>query len=154
MRREPGVEWGVPTEPTTDPLASAFRVDVSAAWRSVPLHESTLPLLPAQFPMRLLGPAAFPDALSLAEREFHGALELPCVTGLPADVSPANLGRLGEFDVVVELRFSEELVDPLVALRVSDGPDGHAASRVTVRSSSVWWSTVMQYGVPISSWRR
>lgn len=116
VRHGPGEAWRLPTEPTSGPFASKFAVRVAAQWWQTPLDESTVALLPVSFPFQLGGPTRLHDSLSAAGHDFAGAFDLPHVVDIPSDVNPDRIGALNELPVVVTLRFSEALLDPVLAL--------------------------------------
>jgi len=129
-RHGPGDSWRLPTEFTPVAHASRFAVSVTSRWwNNIPLDESTVALLPRQFPIQLSSPAAFGSSLMAAEREFAGGFDLPHVVGLPRDLHEGEmgeLGELGELPIVVALSFSEPLLDPFMALLLPHWPPGYA----------------------------
>ena len=67
--------------------------------------------------------------------------------GVPGGYSPSFGERQGS-------RSRRSISSPSSAMAIRTWARLSRSRRVTVRSSSDWWSTVTAHGVPISSWRR
>ncbi|MDR6413319.1 hypothetical protein [Pseudarthrobacter sulfonivorans] len=132
-RHGPGEGWRLPTEAAPGPFASSFEVRVAARWWEKLIDESTLALLPHQFPLQLGGPAAFAAPLGTMARDFTGGFRLPHVVGFPRDVQdPDGTSVIGEVPITVTLTFDRPLHDPFLALLLPKWPPDYADRRLHV----------------------
>ncbi|MGF9649218.1 hypothetical protein AAIH32_14680 [Pseudarthrobacter oxydans] len=133
-RHGPGEGWRLPAEVVQVPFGSSFDVQVAARWWERLLDESTLALLPYQFPLQLGGPAAFPAPLQTMTKDFTGGFRLPHVVGIPQDIEdPDGIHSIGELPITVTLTFEEPLHNPFLALLLPKWPRDYADRRLDVR---------------------
>jgi Fic family protein len=98
------------------------------------------------------------DILPLVRKGFLAQARVHRAAGAGRPLEGGRLGRLSQTAATfgdchgAASRAASTSASSSIATR--SWPSESRSRTVTVRSSSVWWSTVTQYGVPISSWRR